>query len=614
MKKYQAAIVESTNSVLSTTNQFAAGSGNPLLDTVKTMKREGRQNAYILDVLRRTFYPMLAAEHRTPKNAEGLALAFMVEHWQEMINQPEADPDATRVLLSEPSLAERRPLVSKHHYIHLPDRILTSVSWAQKTKYRINKEMYDLCQQADLLEDWEEKDAQKIFNHNDGYFYLDIFLCFRGRTHTNHRGSFSPQSNKIVRACVDWGYEHPLDPVAQPDKYQALVDVLYDEYGVNHDNYLETWDNRQAILKSGKTGPAKVRAALCLKELNEKKKSAYIVQQDATQSGYQHAAACMRDEALGSLVNLLWKPGTTRADLYMEVVTVIKETDAAINAFLSAYDDRTIRSELAKDVVMLSGYGSSEDAIALSWLGYAGQLRYINEDGIEVFAERFSELEDCLKRGMEVDFNPDPIIRDWLKGRKGLNAMYAARDLALKFQKTLFDIAPSIKTLLTALKGAATSYYKKTGDTLTMQSPLGLRFSLPAYRVNKQTTVRISSGSGKTRKTCSVLQMIPDSTGGASGALPNAMHKLDATMQMYVNLLRMEASKSLPPEREWHYADIHDSQACSVDRVQEASAMYTEAFKLTHRSYSINKLLKDHNRPQLLMGNLDIEQIVKVNF
>ena len=575
-----------------------------LLNTVRQMKHEGRKNVYIVDVLRRCAMFHLEGKYKTPKYAESIALAYMMDKEKELRNIEMHE--GTRVMLTEPTtIGERRPAFSKHIYLRLPEQYEKSMLHAQKTAFAINKEMFELCK--DQLDEWVLEDAVKILEATDGRFYLDLFLDFRGRINTNHRGSFSPQNSRVIRAMVDYAEPRTLGVKVHKDlkepNFLEFLRIIDEEYGVTFDNYQTILKNKETEVRQGKSGPGKVRAAGALHELVTTGQTCYIVQQDATQSGYQHAAASMRDEVLGYLVNLI--PDTERQDLYLKPIEYLKNTE--IGEFFAQFPVKEVRTEIAKPTVMLTGYGSSADAIALDYLGYEGQLSYIDEDGEKVFAETFKQLEECLKAGMEVDFNPDPIIAKWLGNRTGLKAMARAFYLASTMQEALYAVAPSLKTLLNAVQSAAQSWFSQTKSTMRIVSPLGLEFSLMSYKVDKKTTVKISITANGKRKQMSILQMSEDTQGGASGALPNLMHMLDACLLHILNLKREE-------EGILDSADIHDSVGSGIDRVVWTSDAATEAFRVVHRLFNINKLLKSHNRAQIPMGNLELDKIQKVMY
>lgn len=179
--------------------------------------------------------------------------------------------------------------------------------------------------------------------------------------------------------------------------------------------------------------------------------------------------------------------------------------------------------------------------------------------------------------------------------------------LASTMQEALYAVAPSLKTLLNAVQSAAQSWFSQTKSTMRIVSPLGLEFSLMSYKVDKKTTVKISITANGKRKQMSILQMSEDTQGGASGALPNLMHMLDACLLHILNLKREE-------EGILDSADIHDSVGSGIDRVVWTSDAATEAFRVVHRLFNINKLLKSHNRAQIPMGNLELDKIQKVMY
>ncbi len=369
---------------------------------IKNMLWDGRSKAYVVSALRKTV--MLFADDKfskDPSYAERALFATMVTNG---LTSPKERREG-RVLFNPPELAERRALVSKNLHVRVPDAYCESLAWAQATPYRVNTDMLGLLMDAGLLEEWESEEAIRVVSDNDGIFYLDCFMDFRGRIYTNHYGSLSPQANQNVRAMVDFGYETPVG--LDSENYDMLMAVLEEEYKVNWKNYTKILKNAKSLLAEkahGKKTAGVIRAALCLKEIATTGKSAYIVQQDATCSGFQHMAAICRDRDLGSLVNLT---AGTRSDLYMAATDFLCEQGTAVGVFLANHDRDVVRAELAKPTVMLTGYASTAEALALSYLGYDGKAEYTDKSGEAVIATRFKDVKTALKQGADVNFNPD---------------------------------------------------------------------------------------------------------------------------------------------------------------------------------------------------------------
>ena len=566
---------------------------------IKNMLWDGRTKAYIVNALRKTVMVHCSGKYaQDPSYAERALFATMVSNG---LTSPEERREG-RVLFNPPELAERRALVSKNVHVNVPDAYRESLAWAQATPYRVNTDMLGLLMEANLLEEWEAEEAMRVVAENDGIFYLDCFMDFRGRTYTNHYGSLSPQANQNVRAVVDFGYETPVGLCS--DNYNMLMGVLEEEYSVNWKNYSKILKNAKSLLADkahGKKTAGVIRAALCLKEIATTGKSAYIVQQDATCSGFQHMAALLRDRDLGSLVNLTSGP---RSDLYMAATEFLCEQGTAVGMFLADHDPKVVRAELAKPTVMLTGYASTAEALALSYLGYDGKAEYMDKSGEPVIATRFKDVKNALAQGADVSFNPDSIMAEWLNGRTGEKAMYAALTFAREFQEALFTLCPSVKELITSIKGAALSHFNKTGTTFAWVTPLDLYIELSPWKVTEDTHT-VSFQSGGVRKSMNVLSLKLDQMGGAAGALPNLIHSLDACLVHMVNLARIELG--MP------WADIHDSFGSTIGDVKRTVELVNDAFVEVHTKFDINNILRLHARPILSKGDLclsELEQIV----
>lgn len=566
---------------------------------IRNMLWDGRTKAYIVNALRKTVMVHCSGKYaQDPSYAERALFATMVTNG---LTSPEERREG-RVLFNPPELAERRALVSKNLHVQVPDAYRDSLAWAQSTAYRVNPDMLGLLMEANLLEEWEAEEAMRVVAENDGIFYLDCFMDFRGRTYTNHYGSLSPQANQNVRAMVDFAFETPVG--LDSENYDMLMAVLEEEYGVNWVVFEHILQDAKSILANktyGKKSAGVVRAAMCLKEIATTGKSAYIVQQDATCSGFQHMAAILRDRDLGELVNLTSGP---RSDLYMAATDFLCEQGTGVGMFLATHDRKIVRAELAKPTVMLTGYASTPEALALSYLGYDGKAEYLDKSGEPVVATRFKDVKTALKQGAEINFNPDSIMAAWLNGRTGEKAMYAALTFAREFQEALFTMCPSVKELITSVKGAALSHFNGSGQTLSWTTPLGLFVELSPWKVMEDTTA-VSFQSKGVRKSMKVLALKPDSMGGAAGALPNLIHSLDACLVHLVNLARIELG--MP------WADIHDSFGSTVGDVKRTVELVNDAFVQVHTEFDVNDVLRKHKRPLMSKGDLclsELEQIV----
>jgi len=566
---------------------------------IKNMLWDGRTKAYIVNALRKTVMVHCSGKYaQDPSYAERALFATMVTNG---LTSPEERREG-RVLFNPPELAERRALVSKNLHVRVPDAYRESLAWAQATPYRVNTDMLGLLMEANLLEEWEAEEAMRVVAENDGIFYLDCFMDFRGRTYTNHYGSLSPQANQNVRAMVDFAFETPVG--LDSENYDMLMAVLEEEYGVNWVVFEHILQDAKSILANktyGKKSAGVVRAAMCLKEIATTGKSAYIVQQDATCSGFQHMAAILRDRDLGELVNLTSGP---RSDLYMAATDFLCEQGTGVGMFLATHDRDVVRAELAKPTVMLTGYASTPEALALSYLGYDGKAEYLDKSGEPVVATRFKDVKTALKQGADINFNPDSIMAAWLNGRTGEKAMYAALTFAREFQEALFTMCPSVKELITSVKGAALSHFNSSGQTLSWTTPLGLFVELSPWKVMEDTTA-VSFQSKGVRKSMKVLALKPDSMGGAAGALPNLIHSLDACLVHLVNLARLQLG--MP------WADIHDSFGSTVGDVKRTVELVNDAFVQVHTEFDINDVLRKHKRPLMSKGDLclsELEQIV----
>ena len=189
-----------------------------------------------------------------------------------------------------------------------------------------------------------------------------------------------------------------------PEQWQDVLDIFRHEGG-------PTLEEAQAFLQAPSTDFMRVRAALAVIEYSEVGRTAYLVEQDASCSGFQHMALLMRDRRLARRVNAT--PNDKRQDLYRYVADI-----CSIGVVLGL-NDRDAR-QWAKPVVMLTGYGSGANGIATRyWFDAGGEGDY-NEDGdfvatgdtvtIGTKTLTYEELVNLVKPMQEALFNEFPTL------------------------------------------------------------------------------------------------------------------------------------------------------------------------------------------------------------
>ena len=458
---------------------FASSFGISIPENVTMMRAEGRPSSYIVDSIRKSIIPLL--DKQDWKLASRIALWHMVEF--DLMKQEERAKE--RVLTEAPTLGQRRALVSRRVDIQLSDEVKEAMSYLQSQSYTINERVYDVmkkCRDVDahlikevdrLKSELEEvhalsKDPQRL------QFYVDYFADWRGRLYVNAYGALNYQGDHANRGLVRNYKEYPITP----ENLEMLEAMLNEEYDVNLDNCDQIIDNAVELRKHDKICYKALDAACALQECRDTGRSSYIPYKDATCSGFQHIAAMTGDSYLGMYVNIVGDNITVN-DLYMIVVDSFMKSggfwpDYLARFFRTERDKKQLRKHLAKPTVMLSGYGSTPQPIALKFVGYDGKAQYRNDDGEMVDCEaNFGLVELAIEQGQRVVFNPPAILREAFEGMNNEQILKQGLDLATLFQKALFEKFPSIYNFIQQLKDYADEYYDQNNKCVKWMSPTG---------------------------------------------------------------------------------------------------------------------------------------------
>jgi hypothetical protein len=291
----------------------------------------------------------------------------------------------------------------------------------------------------------------------------DAFYDTRGRVYSLSGDSGSLQNSRLSRAAM----EAP-EPVDVRGGWSYALEIF------QHEGWATTVDEANAVLSTPTTDFMAVRAAIAILEVAETGKTAFLLEQDATCSGFQHMALLTRDRALAEAVNAT--VSDVRGDLY-----ALLAEECAIAAYFEI-TDRAARS-FVKPIVMLTGYGSGAHGLALRyWVDFNGEVVVDEETG-----------KDRAKGGTTITihnrtFSYDDLV-EWVK----------------PMQAALFDKFPVIKTLRNRCMAFFEDTVQKGAKDLTWTTPNGFL-------------------------ACKVLLKGDYDLGNvtSAGAMPNLIHSLDA--------------------------------------------------------------------------------------
>lgn len=245
-------------------------------------------------------------------------------------------------------------------------------------------------------------DYRALGSHKGQVVYTDAFYDWRLRLYTISSSWGSLQNSRLSRAAL----EAPKAVKVTRSQWLDVLDIF------RHEGWATTRGEAEAFLSTPSTDFMQVRAALAVIEYCESGKTAYLVEQDASCSGFQHMALLMRDRELARKVNAT--TNKKRQDLYHYVADI-----CGIGVVLGL-NDREAR-QWAKPVVMLTGYGSGANGIASRYWFDAGGLGEFNEQnefqaegGTVTIGTRtlsYEELLSLVKPMQEALFNEFPTLR-----------------------------------------------------------------------------------------------------------------------------------------------------------------------------------------------------------
>lgn len=231
---------------------------------------------------------------------------------------------------------------------------------------------------------------------------VDPFYDWRGRVYTMSGSHGSLQNSRLSRAAME---------APEAVSVRGTGAWAYALECFEHEGWPTTVEAATEFLKTPTNDYMGVRAAIAVLEVAETGATAYLLEQDATCSGFQHMALLTRDVELAKAVNAT--VSDVRGDLY---AIVAEDTDVAR---FFGITDRQARS-FCKTVVMLTGYGSGAHGLAQRyWVDYGGAM-VEGPEGMEPCCDTtitihsktftFHELVEWVKPMQAALFDKFPVI------------------------------------------------------------------------------------------------------------------------------------------------------------------------------------------------------------
>ena len=377
-----------------------------------------------------------------------------------------------------------RPMISRSPYGYPEDSPhYEALNKQAKQGFRINKMFIDYvaavfpkaCAERALWQEAIERTFIALWRKKGEVIYSDTFFDWRGRVYQMSGEWGSLQNNRLSRAAL-----------SSPERYKVTEKAFqYMKAVFQHEGWPTTVEEATKFVEkpqfdgNGAIDWMAIRAALTILEINRDGMTDYLLEQDATCSGFQHMALLMRDISLAKEVNVALS--STSGDLYMLVAE-----EGNIADLLFEGNKRKER-QFAKAIVMLTGYGSGASGIACKyWLDEGGS----------------GEIEEDL-------FIPDEEVTIFLGNKEFTYA--ELKTFVKERQELLLSKFPSIKIL----RNRCIDYYSECMNA----DPSAFIWTTP----DGFQAVRLIS---TTEQEANMV--------GAAGAMPNLIHSLDAAIVRYV--------------------------------------------------------------------------------
>lgn len=382
-------------------------------------------------------------------------------------------PGSTRPMISRSPFA---PAEDTLHY-----RVLDKLA---KQGFRVSSTFIDYLakvfpkgdEQRKTWQDAIERTFRALYRKRGQVIYCDTFYDWRGRVYHMSGEWGSLQNNKLSRASLS----APEAVLVEGEALDYMLKIFEHEGWPTDIKAAKNFLDNPKFDGDGALDWMAVRAALAIVEIASTGKTDYMLEQDATCSGFQHMALIMGDNKLAKAVNVTLNDKD--GDLY---VNVAETNDIADELFKG--NERQAR-QFAKKIVMLTGYGSGANGIASGyWLDHGGDGE-LTDEGVFVPNDKSSIFIGTRQ------FTYDDLV-----------------EFVKRCQKTMLDEFESIAIL----RNMCVQYF--THCMITDKSVFA--WTTPDGFIAKRLITQDEQAKEAV---------------GAAGAMPNMVHSLDAAVVRYV--------------------------------------------------------------------------------
>ncbi len=435
---------------------------------------------------------------------------------------------------------------------------------------------------------------QEFAEFGTGKYHLPMFPDFRFRIYTDSHGIASYQGGDCHRAICDFAERLP----ASDDDIQVFLNVIGDEYGVGEDNYKSILANPVGFIKThkGKKPFCTLRAAEAVREMKEDRCSAYVLQQDQSNSGAALFGWFTGDENLCRLTNFY--PSRIKQDLYNAAAQFVQEADLLPVQVRS--NPIFVNRSAAKVYIVPMMYGAANTSLTRGSIladAQKSKIKYLDQIG--------NYLPNSLDTVSDGDLN-EMYVEVW-KSLGWQMAVRVASDVAKAYETSIFGskvvsgLTSRLRPAMMSLK-AASRNANREGRILNWTSPSGCSVYNRKFSVNMEAdpvTVNLSNGGQRLRVKFQPIL----STSSDAAAPPNVIHSVDASVVHFVAVMAMEAGYRLAP--------IHDSfgtHICGARWVREA---FKTAMLKVDRQWVNNGILRPNKVDVMPYDGIDLKRFLK---
>lgn len=357
--------------------------------TIQGVKCTAAQVA-VLRILTNKFHPMLTNGWLKTSLHSGFMFVLMGDNWMEQLSVLQAEKliDINKDFDIKAKGAVRQSFTPNLEPIPVASRRPIISSRWQEVTGQANEAAHKMAECGLRVNEYMAQRIQREYQNNTAYtkipvwiyanncsnyagqiLYSDVFFDWRGRLYYQTGTYGSPQQSRFQRALMDAPEACEVDE----HNFNIFLTIIKEEYEVTLENYKEVL----LIPITDGEDAQRVRAALAVHEILTTRKTAYLLEQDATCSGGQIIALLTGDTELAKATNVF--PNQTVVEDLYSLLAYHPSMDIIWESV--NIDNPKVRRSLAKPAVMVGFYGGAPAAVVNNlWIKHDGEFD-IDEEG-----------------------------------------------------------------------------------------------------------------------------------------------------------------------------------------------------------------------------------------